>query len=228
MCFVAGLVEPIRIVSASGATQDSANQRIVLELSQATGLVFRETVEINSKTPLTLTKHSRPPHRGEILGIAIPTADRATSFVRNEKKVPVKLLPFCVCGHHEGSTHTEGARPRRPARTRVSSERRLRRRTRERHPARCRRVRSAWGRRRRRRVRRRRSCEVGGCFPKHRVTSRRVRTRWRAPPPRTCTSCSWTTTGCVAPSSRACSRSAATRVSPASYANTAATRARRR
>ena len=60
--------------------------------------VFRETVEINSKTPLTLTKHSRPPHRGEILGIAIPTADRATSFVRNGKKVPVKLLPFCVCG----------------------------------------------------------------------------------------------------------------------------------
>ena len=60
--------------------------------------VFRETVEINSKTPLTLTKHSRPPHRGEILGIAFPTADRATSFVRNGKKVPVKLLPFCVCG----------------------------------------------------------------------------------------------------------------------------------
>ena len=55
-------------------------------------------IEINSKTPLTLTKHSRPPHRGEILGIAIPTADRATSFVRNGKKVPVKLLPFCVCG----------------------------------------------------------------------------------------------------------------------------------
>ena len=60
--------------------------------------VFRETVEINSKTPPSLTKHSRPPHRGEILGIAIPTADRATSFVRNGKKVPVKLLPFCVCG----------------------------------------------------------------------------------------------------------------------------------
>ena len=51
---------------------------------------------------------------------------------------------------------------------------------------------------------------------RNRVTSLGDARRWRAPRPRTCTYCSWTTTGRVVPSSRACSRSATTRVSPES------------
>ena len=51
---------------------------------------------------------------------------------------------------------------------------------------------------------------------RNRVTSLGDARRWRAPRPRTCTCCSWTTTGRVVPSSRACSRSATTRVSPES------------
>lgn len=63
---------------------------------------------------------------------------------------------------------------------------------------------------------------------RNRVTSLGDARRWRAPRPRTCTCCSWTTTGRVVPSSRACSRSATTRVSPESRPARARIRARRR
>ena len=65
-------------------------------------------------------------------------------------------------------------------------------------------------------------------FFRNRVTSLGGARRWRALRPRTCTCCSWTTTGCVVPSSRACSRSATTRVSPESRPERARVIARRR
>ena len=105
--------------------------------------VFRETVEINSKTPPSLTKHSRPPHRGEILGIAIPTADRATSLEKGPCETSAVL---CVRADTTRARHTPKVRgrggPHEHAWVR-SGDSDGAHGIRERHPARCRRVRAA-------------------------------------------------------------------------------------